>query len=270
MQRNKCQYHRLLKILELIKEASGVGCRYLYQRNTCRQLANCRSLAKEFEVSERTIARDIEFMRDMFGAPIEYDRARRGFSLSDDTFVLTACVAPGEEIMALVALEEAVKSAMDDSAGRVLARILDKTCVASAETIAKARTNISGRLSLQRRHQSIVRPQVFLKTVSAMARNRRVALEVDRGGDETVSVKAEPYHVFQKDGGWFVIACCYYRFGTQMEVEVIPLKDVAEVRLLGVTFVVPKDFDPAPFINGCVAPVCQVAQGVAGRNSHAA
>jgi proteasome accessory factor B len=39
---------------------------------------NCSTLAREIEVAVKTIQRDIEFMRDQLGLPIEYDQARRG------------------------------------------------------------------------------------------------------------------------------------------------------------------------------------------------
>jgi predicted DNA-binding transcriptional regulator YafY len=40
---------------------------------------NCRKIAEEFEVSAKTVQRDVNFMRDQLGLPIEYDKARFGF-----------------------------------------------------------------------------------------------------------------------------------------------------------------------------------------------
>ena len=39
-----------------------------------RAFPNCRKLAAELEVSSKTIQRDIDFMRDRLGLPIEYDQ----------------------------------------------------------------------------------------------------------------------------------------------------------------------------------------------------
>jgi predicted DNA-binding transcriptional regulator YafY len=36
------------------------------------------AIARELEVSPRTVQRDIEYMRDMLGARIEYDASRHG------------------------------------------------------------------------------------------------------------------------------------------------------------------------------------------------
>jgi predicted DNA-binding transcriptional regulator YafY len=40
---------------------------------------NCRKLAEEFEVSAKTVQRDVNFMRDRMGLPIEYVKGRFGF-----------------------------------------------------------------------------------------------------------------------------------------------------------------------------------------------
>lgn len=40
---------------------------------------NCRKLAEQFEVSAKTVQRDVNFMRDRLGLPIEYDKTRFGF-----------------------------------------------------------------------------------------------------------------------------------------------------------------------------------------------
>jgi predicted DNA-binding transcriptional regulator YafY len=40
---------------------------------------NCRKMAQEFEVSAKTVQRDVNFMRDQMGLPIDYDKGRFGF-----------------------------------------------------------------------------------------------------------------------------------------------------------------------------------------------
>ena len=47
-----------------------------------------RDFMKEFEVSRRTVARDLDFLRDEERAPLAYDDARHGFHLTDETYTL--------------------------------------------------------------------------------------------------------------------------------------------------------------------------------------
>src|ERR1035437_6639574 len=71
------QYHRLQRILELIREGTRAG-----------SLPNCGHFARELAVSRRTLMRDLDFLRDDHNAPIAYDDSRRGFKLTDPTFKL--------------------------------------------------------------------------------------------------------------------------------------------------------------------------------------
>jgi len=51
----------------------------LHERLMAGRYPNCRKMANEFEVSPKTIQRDVNFMRDQMGLPIEYDKGRFGF-----------------------------------------------------------------------------------------------------------------------------------------------------------------------------------------------
>jgi proteasome accessory factor B len=54
-------------------------------------LANSSDFMKEFEVSRRTVARDLDFLRDEERAPLAYDDARHGFRLTDETYTESSC-----------------------------------------------------------------------------------------------------------------------------------------------------------------------------------
>ena len=43
-------------------------------------------LMKELEVSRRTILRDIDELKIYYNAPIEYNRSRKGYYYTDETF----------------------------------------------------------------------------------------------------------------------------------------------------------------------------------------
>ncbi|NTW64563.1 MAG: DNA-binding protein, partial [Chlorobiaceae bacterium] len=46
-------------------------------RNNC--YPNCTRVACHFEVSSKSIQRDIVYMRDMLDAPIDYDKKKKGY-----------------------------------------------------------------------------------------------------------------------------------------------------------------------------------------------
>lgn len=51
----------------------------LHELMAANRFPNCRKMADEFEVSPKTIQRDINFMRDRLRLPIDYDEAMFGF-----------------------------------------------------------------------------------------------------------------------------------------------------------------------------------------------
>jgi hypothetical protein len=62
---------------------------------------NTASLAKEYETSMSSISRDIDFMRTMLNAPIEYDARRRGYYYSEKTYRIPAGCTTAEDLLAL-------------------------------------------------------------------------------------------------------------------------------------------------------------------------
>ena len=59
---------RMMRFHNLIKEDS---------------FPNCTKLAQEFEVTVRTVMRDLDFMRDRLLLPIEFDSQRNGFHYTE-------------------------------------------------------------------------------------------------------------------------------------------------------------------------------------------
>ncbi len=55
-------------MVQMVRESAETG-----------YLANSRDFMNEFEVSRRTVARDLDFLRDEENAPLAYDEARHGY-----------------------------------------------------------------------------------------------------------------------------------------------------------------------------------------------
>jgi len=71
------QYYRIRRMLQMIREGMTSG-----------KLGNSTDFMAEFGVSRRTVARDLDFLRDEECAPLAYDDARHGFRLTDETYTL--------------------------------------------------------------------------------------------------------------------------------------------------------------------------------------
>jgi hypothetical protein len=67
------QYYRIRRMVQMVREGAETG-----------YLPNSSDFIKESEVSRRTVARDLDFLRDEERAPLAYDDARHGFRLTDE------------------------------------------------------------------------------------------------------------------------------------------------------------------------------------------
>ena len=74
---NRPQYHRLRRIIAMVRDGMAGG-----------RLPNRSDFRRELEVSPRTLARDLDFLRDEERAPIAYEPARHGYRLTDATYDL--------------------------------------------------------------------------------------------------------------------------------------------------------------------------------------
>ena len=74
---NRSQYHRLRRIIAMVRDGMAGG-----------RLPNRSDFRRELEVSPRTLARDLDFLRDEERAPIAYEPARHGYRLTDATYDL--------------------------------------------------------------------------------------------------------------------------------------------------------------------------------------
>jgi predicted DNA-binding transcriptional regulator YafY len=62
---------------------------------------NAPSMAEKYETSVSSINRDIDFMRNSMGAPIEYDFYKKGFYYTEKNFRISAAYATTDDLLAL-------------------------------------------------------------------------------------------------------------------------------------------------------------------------
>jgi len=86
--------YRIMQIHELLKDG---------------KFPNCQDLCIDFEVSYKTVQRDIDFMRDQLQLPIEYDSAHHGFIYTKEVKHLPAVALQEGEVVALLVAQRAAE-----------------------------------------------------------------------------------------------------------------------------------------------------------------
>ncbi|NJK94984.1 MAG: HTH domain-containing protein [Bacteroidales bacterium] len=87
---------------------------------------NCRRMGEALEVSSKTIQRDLEFMRDQLGLPIEYDGARFGYGYTEPVGHFPTVQVSEGEVVALFVAQKALQQYQGTSLERPLAGAFEK------------------------------------------------------------------------------------------------------------------------------------------------
>lgn len=104
-----------------------VRIQYLDQQLKDNRFPNCTGIARYFEVSSKSIQRDIDYMRDMLHAPIAYDRKKRGYYYEHPGWsFLPAAIWEAREAEALMATRKVLVQYQGSPYYDEVCRALDK------------------------------------------------------------------------------------------------------------------------------------------------
>lgn len=204
-------------------------------------------LAADLEVSPTTIKRDIEFMRDRLGLPLQYESRRHGFfySLPVDNFPLTG-LTEAEGLALLVA-----RKALEPYDGTSFARSLGTAFRKLTLEGPASETPRSGRLesALSFRPFAPESPCLpgFSRVLAALRQHRALRfLYRNLGAREPRLRLVHPYHLACVENHWYLFA-----FDTgRRAVRTFALARLSAPRLLSQRFVPPADFHPDAYLRG--------------------
>lgn len=96
----------------------------IHTQITQGKFPNCTTLAKLLEISKKTVAREIEYMRDTQGYPIEFDAAKRGYRYTEEVSNFPEVTITEGEFFALLIAQKAIEqyrgTPLEKKAGRLL------------------------------------------------------------------------------------------------------------------------------------------------------
>ncbi len=173
---------------------------------------NARSLARVLEVNERTLYQDRQFLIDRLGAPLAYDRRRRGWCYTDVTWTLPNVMITEGELLVFFLSVEAARRSLGTSFETILRSfatkiagglkaLVDVNLEELRECYTFATVPVVGvreelLLSLHRAIKERSQVQIYYYTASRGCWQERVV---------------DPYHIYNRSGDWYLIAFDHWR-----------------------------------------------------------
>jgi predicted DNA-binding transcriptional regulator YafY len=203
-----------------------------------------KKLAEDYECGKATISRDVDFLRDMMGAPIEYDAGRRGYYYTDRAFRLPGGFSSAGDMLALGIVRGLLSPYQDTPIYNAIRNLLDSIAAPFDTHAARNKDETSrwyeGRIVTPPVPSAPVKQDLWETITSGLRENRLISFEYQGTWDEEYQPRrVRPYQLLFDNGLW-------YLYGYAEERRAIRMFSLARIRnavLCPNTFTLPEDYD---------------------------
>lgn len=227
------QFLRLLKIDALIRE---------------QKFPSIKRLAAEFEVSSRTIERDIEFLKDRYNAPIQYDPQNRGYIYTQETFFLKSVFLTADEFFSVAIFERALRQYRNTPIEAQLKFVFKKLASALPSNVVSINTAL---LDESVTFVTDAIPEIDNETFAVIFKGVKACRTIRfmyRGlKQKKPHVRVvNPYHIVCQRGVWYVLGLCHEK----KDIRIFSFSRMTALTLVeGGRFTVPADFNAELYVD---------------------
>ncbi len=200
---------------------------------------NCSTLAKAIEVASKTIQRDIEYMRDQLGLPIEYDSVRHGYAYTEPVTSFPTIPATEGEVLALFVAQKALEQYRGTPFEQPLAHAFAKLSQVLQDAISVDPAALASALSFHHTGVAVTDLEVFRQVTRALTKTRELEFDyLKLNGQRPERRRVQPYHLASIDGQWYLFAHDLDRD----DIRTFVLGRIQKVVAIGRPFRKPADF----------------------------
>ena len=221
----KPQYQRLLFVDREIREG---------------RFPSCATIARKWEVSAKTIQRDVDYLKYDMKAPIEYDKARHGLYYGDKTWFLPAVLLNEGDILALLIGSQALAMYKGTPVAGELKSIYSRLAQLLPEKISVAPELIFNRFSFHGDPARPISADIWKTLIRAVVNQRVTRIEyASPRSSQPKEHTIHPLHLANIEGDWYILA-----FETKWEdIAQFAVSRIKLAELTQATFVPPSTFD---------------------------
>jgi predicted DNA-binding transcriptional regulator YafY len=211
---------------------------------------NCSLLAREFEVSAKTIQRDVDFMRDQLVLPIEYDSARHGFAYTRAVGQFPLITVSEGELVALLVAQKAVEQYRGTSFEKPLQTAFQKLVSSLGDEASVSLHELSEAVSFYSAGVPLGQINVFELLTEAVMSSQLVEFDyLSLRARKPERRCAAPYHLACINNQWYLIA----RDQSRRDLRTFALTRIDDVKKLKISFERPTDFSVSKMLSGSFA-----------------
>jgi predicted DNA-binding transcriptional regulator YafY len=172
-----------------------------------REYPNCRKMSGEFEVSVRTLKRDIEFMKNSLRLPIEFDVPKNGYYFATPQPHFPRVPLTERDVVGLFVAQKTIEQYKGTSLEPVLNGAFRKMLAGLDDAVKYSLGNLDEVVSIRPLAPGDADMEKFQLFTRAVREKRVVRFVYRKHGKVTTSVKVvHPYHVAYVNNLWTLFA----------------------------------------------------------------
>lgn len=200
---------------------------------------NASTLGRQLEVSTKSIHRDLEFMRDRLGLPLEYDARRFGYYYSQEVNAFPTLQITEGELFALLVAEKALQQYRGTNFEKPLVSAFRKMAASLPETISLHLADWEQTISFRTSAEPILNLEIFDLLAKATARREQLQLTYRKPGKPEAELRTvDPYHLANINGEWFLFGYDHLR----RDIRTFVPSRIQQVQFTGLQFARPQRF----------------------------
>jgi proteasome accessory factor B len=207
---------------------------------------NCSGIAHIFEVSSKSIQRDIDFMRDMLNAPIEYDASRKGYFYRESWAFDPSTFLDRQELEALVATKKVLAQYQGTPYYKEISQAIDK--LMQTLRVDSSGTTLFDIYSFENPAPACeIDQDDFFIIEQALRERKKVVMSYRSSSRQALTDRVvHPYrlHYDQGSGTWYLIGYCEYR----QEVRTFAVCRIQHLILTDEPFIIPESFSIGAYL----------------------
>lgn len=212
---------------------------------------NVPQLAEKIEVKPRTIERDIEYMRDLLGAPIKYCYKNKGYYYEEEDFRLPPVRLTEGELIALFLGQKLLSRCAGTPYEPQIRTAFNKVCNFLPEAVSVDFSSFDQWISfdmepLRGDEEKLL--EDYRKVLAAIESMKTLHINyytAYRG--ESGWRFIDPYHLRYFQGAWYIIAYCHWRG----EVRIFALDRVREIKETDIQYKPLSNFSLKEYLGEC-------------------
>ena len=210
---------------------------------------NATVLGKRFEVSRSTIMRDIDFLRDRYCAPLEFDSIKNGYYYTDPTFFVKSVMLSEGELFTVSAITPLLEQYRNTPLENSFRNILGKLTEMLPQQVSVDTMFVNDEISFISDPLPEISEEVFTMIFKALRIHSRVQFEYRSLSKQDYQIRfVDPYHIICQKGNWYVMGFCH----KHNDIRIFSLSRIRNIKETEEKFTIPENFNPNSYIDPSV------------------